>query len=268
MKKLALGLAAASLMAAGAAQAQVTVVGGGSFSSLNPAVVDGSEPPFWDNVSNDNLSLETPACNIGFVLLNADGADNCINEASSSGAFGALASGGEYYSDGGMETPFMFSSSQNFRIRLLNSIAGSTSEIGFFTGGGDSGLPYVFTALTTDTRNAVGNSFFFSPGGLFGLYIRNNRLDNGCGSDTACSDASGMQLQQHALFRAENGKFYVGMEDRNAAEGPVNQDQDYQDLILEVTATPEPVSMALLASGLLGMGGVNVLRRRRNKNVA
>ncbi len=34
------------------------------------------------------------------------------------------------------------------------------------------------------------------------------------------------------------------------------------------TVTPEPVSMALLASGLAGMGGVGLYRRRKNKAVA
>lgn len=35
----------------------------------------------------------------------------------------------------------------------------------------------------------------------------------------------------------------------------------------DVTATPEPVTMTLLATGLAGMGGAGFFRRRRNKNV-
>ncbi len=266
MKKLALGLAAASLIAAGAVQAQ-TVTGGGSYSDLTPAVADGSGTPFWDNVSNDNVSPATPACNIGFVLLNAAGATDCQNVTSTSGAFGVLASGGQYYSAAGATTPFMFSSDVSVRIRVLNAIAGGTSEIGYFTK--TAGNVYSFNAFTLDSRGAVGSTFFVNGASMFGLYIRNSTLSGGCWAGTGCSDAQGANLQQHALFRGADGKFYVGMEDRDAkfAAG-TNQDADYQDVILEVSAVPEPMSIALLATGLIGMSGVNVLRRRRNKNVA
>ncbi len=46
-------------------------------------------------------------------------------------------------------------------------------------------------------------------------------------------------------------------------------DEDYNDAIFAlkgVTAVPEPVTMTLLATGLAGMGGTGLVRRRKKKN--
>ena len=56
----------------------------------------------------------------------------------------------------------------------------------------------------------------------------------------------------------------VGFED--SFDGTI--DHDYNDLVFAVrgaTVTPEPVTMSLLATGLAGMGGASVFRRRRKK---
>ena len=48
---------------------------------------------------------------------------------------------------------------------------------------------------------------------------------------------------------------YLGLSD-----GATSTDQDYQDLVVQVSEIPEPGTMALLGAGLLALG---LIRRRK-----
>jgi hypothetical protein len=115
--------------------------------------------------------------------------------------------------------------------------------------------------------SSVGSIADFTPTANYGFYLENvqspntsytadyfwfmnDSLDYTAG--TGLLDAG---TQHFTVFSGTNS-FYLGMEDTPAP----TSDFDYNDMIINVQAVPEPASIALMAGGI---GVLGVIRRRR-----
>ena len=272
---LALGLVALPV----AASAQVLDLGGGGAFSDPIAANNTGRAAGWyyDNTSADQSGSATE-CNVGFFALGTMDA-GCKNQSAGTFANQGGFAGGTGWGNGDQPAPFMFSGQYTYNLRLVGSIAGKSSEFGIFTiaeGGG-----YVFTAIPSFGAKQVNSTYSVLAGGSdWGFYIKNtfNPATGGCSPPSYdCSDATGgytgSPFQQFVLFRSGgpgSTRYLVGAED-NALEllpNPAFRDSDYNDYLVEVTTTttPEPMSMALMATGLVGLAGAGFIQRRRRQN--
>jgi hypothetical protein len=272
---LAVGLAAFPV----AASAQVLDLGGGGaftqpISASNAGRTSGGW--FYDNLSADQTASASE-CNVGFFALGQ--LDNCANMTPGTAANQGGYVGGTGWGSGGdglQPAPFMFSGQYTYNLRLVGAIAGRTSEFGIFTF--DDNGAYVFTAIPSFGAKQINSTYSVLAGSDWGFYIRNtfNPDNGGCGPTSDCSDATGgyteSPFQQFVLLRSSGGpgafRYLVGVEDNalNLLPNGSFHDSDYNDYIVEVTVTPEPMSMALMATGLVGLAGAGYVQRRRRRN--
>jgi hypothetical protein len=268
---LAFGLAALPV----AASAQVLDLGGGgAFTDPITASNAGRTTGwFYDNTSADRTASASQ-CNVGFFALGTIQA-GCANQSAGTFANRGGYVGGTGFGNGDQPAPFMFSGQFNYNLRLVGSIAGRSSEFGIFTI--DDNGDYIFSAIPSFGAKVVNSTHSVLAGSDWGFYIRNSFNPNtgGCfGTQYDCSDADGgytsPAFQQFVLLRSADGSRYlVGAEDNklDLLPNPSFRDSDYNDYMVEVTVvTPEPMSMALMATGLVGLAGAGFVQRRRRQN--
>jgi len=280
IKSLSLALGLAAFPAVASAQV-LDLGGGGAFTNpINPSNAGRTNGWFWDNLSADQTVAATE-CNVGFFAIGTLDA-GCTNQ--TPGTFanqGGFVGGTGFGSgDGYQPAPFMFSGQFKYNLRLVGAVAGKTSEFGIFTIADDGS--YVFESIPSFGSKVINSTYTVLQGGDWGFYIRNsfNPSTGGCLSPTHdCSDATGgftgSPFQQFVLMRSAPGtdgsyKYLVGAEDNRLELLPNGSfyDSDYNDYIVEISVStvPEPMSMALMATGLVGLAGASFVQRRRRRN--
>lgn len=294
MRMLTRSIAAAGLFAAltaSSAAAQVidpTIVGRNL--TNNSWAPNNNLSPYWDTYSADGTWLngqpgQVQDCNVGFFALGTID-PNCQNKVP------------------GTYLPYTYSFANpnpdafgfrpgGYYLTLLGGYHGSNSNLFTYacdvlgTGGSNCA---VLDMLPSFSAHQVGTPLYFDYSWLqsgyhwgFG-YTNSFNPSNGCGVDTFCSGwndstaqpSAGRTPQFFALFESTTVGAYghysylVGIED-NKLEYMFNSsyhDGDYQDWLIDVTPTPEPAAMALVATGLVGLGGASLLRRRNSKKSA
>lgn len=131
------------------------------------------------------------------------------------------------------------------------------------------------SATVPGSTVVLGGGYSFGVGEevLLGLFVH-NEYDN-TGNQWKTQDADDFTYFSGPMSRNKDNRFHLLITDlgggtfqfRGGWEDTQNGgDEDYNDVEFEisgVTVTPEPVSMALMATGLAGMAGAALRRRRR-----
>lgn len=284
----------AGVPAAANAQAQVVIdpFSGGLVNSYSISPTFSGN--YWDNYSADGTySGTTPVisdCNIGFYALGTidPGCIQAIGPAGSTYANSQIRTyGWAPFVPSVTNSPSFEFSAGNYNITLLGGYHGSQSNLWTYGCGGifGTGCGLMDYLSEYSVNENVGYTYNLNYAGLvntWGFYYDNSfNPTTGCnGVGTACTGINsgtalptlGRMDQFWAVFQSNSACtwgyycYLVGAEDNELnyiAPGVSYKDADYQDWILSVTATPEPGSMALLATGLVALSGAGLIKRRR-----
>lgn len=266
MKQIAVALAVGLGMALAAPPVAAQVNTTGTWSNMVVPNEDGT--PYWDNTSADGAK-----CNVGYYLLYKAGSGfgPCSNEKPTSafvdGNSGRLGTtggvpNGSYLS----ESAFSFAAGK-YRFNFLANIAGydptSTppQELWIFTKGSGGAIPLHQLYAVGTYPEPLTTTFEFTIGSEWFLGARSAVTPDPWEFSNQLYAVGAHS--SHAVFSlfssgttdpgALGNVWYSGFGD--ISEG----DRDYNDLVVEIAAVPEPSAIVLLAIGVLGLVG----RQRR-----
>jgi hypothetical protein len=206
--------------------------------------------PYWNHDSWDG-----PGMNIGFCMA---GTGNCTTQLSP--APGALPYWG---ASGGAAVPsfyFLTSNPGGSQAALKVEIAGyaNINILGWFaydpTTGKIVGTPQIIFAGPA----SAGATATFVPTQYYGFFLQVGT--NGPIYYTVSGlNVSDTNRQHFVVFQGANQNFWIGAEDLPSS----HTDFDYNDMVVRISPVPEPGTLVLLGTGLIGIAG---LVRRKAKS--
>jgi hypothetical protein len=248
MRKVFLGLALMAILLVSSVVSADIIQGTGDWQSWTPAYLNENGLPYWDNGSYDGSQK-----NIGYYLTRTGSYYPSLSPYEHPGAV-------DYWGvdSGGFDTSFYFMKDSAYSSAALRlEIAGykNSNVFGWYdvaTGdlhpiflGGDS--PIVTTAFTPTKE--YGFYLINEPGDLFLTQAGAGGSDDG-------------KFQHFAVFLEEPNIYWIGVEDLLCGG-----DKDYNDMVIKVTPAtapvPEPATMLLLGSGLIGLAGLGRKKLRK-----